>query len=226
MRLPRTYPLPPPELVFLIHWRYDLQMYLDTGSQAFLDIDHALETVSQDTSQYNRVLDFGCGCGRVLRHFPNISRLRGCDYNPAMIEWCRHAFPSARFYANGLGLHFENASFDFIYALSVFTHFNQAQERFWLHEFHRLLAPGGILLLTVIGETCLKDVPALRRVVVHPKERESIRDRYAGTNLCAAYVPYTYFKDLVECLNWRVIGFLPGGAKGTGNQDIYLLQLA
>jgi len=38
-----------------------------------------------------------------------------------------------------------------IYALSVFTHLDEQLQRAWVAEFHRLLRPGGRLVLSLLG---------------------------------------------------------------------------
>jgi len=45
----------------------------------------------------SRVLDFGCGCGRVLRHWSGVhgTGVYGCDINPKMVDWCNEHLPFA-----------------------------------------------------------------------------------------------------------------------------------
>ncbi|MEO0675772.1 MAG: class I SAM-dependent methyltransferase, partial [Pseudomonadota bacterium] len=37
-----------------------------------------------------RLLDLGCGCGRIIRHMPGHSKaaLYGVDYNSRLVRWC------------------------------------------------------------------------------------------------------------------------------------------
>lgn len=44
-------------------------------------------------------------------------------------------------------------SFDLVYALSVFSDLDEHLQRDWLAEFRRLLRPGGLLVLSVLGDT-------------------------------------------------------------------------
>ena len=103
-----------------------------------------------------RVLDFGSGAGRVLRHFlseAEAGEFWGADIDAASIEWMeRELCPPLHARRCGprppLGL--EHGSFDLIWAISVFTHL--ADESLpWLLELHRLLKPGGLLLATYYG---------------------------------------------------------------------------
>ena len=102
------------------------------------------------------VLDFGCGSGRLLRWFlPHVAegvRLAGCDPHAQSIEWLRaHSPPEVRLYANRLEppLPETEASFDLVYAVSVFSHIVDWAP--WLLELRRVLKPGGLLVATLHG---------------------------------------------------------------------------
>ena len=108
-----------------------------------------------------RVLDFGCGVGRVLRQFAaetGEGEFYGCDLDTPSVEWLQqnisppfHIFESSE----EAGLPQEDGFFDLIYAFSVYTHFtgNWAE---WLLEHHRVLKDGGILFATFLGEGMLE----------------------------------------------------------------------
>jgi SAM-dependent methyltransferase len=113
-----------------------------------------------------RVLDFGCGCGRIARQLIQQERpperYVGVDLHRGMIEWCRvnlaPAAPQFRFdhhdvYNAGLNpggrVHeapfvVEDSSMSLVVAHSVFTHVLQDQVGFYLSEIARVLEPGGV----------------------------------------------------------------------------------
>jgi SAM-dependent methyltransferase len=103
-----------------------------------------------------RVLDFGCGAGRTLRHFLGEAleaELWGVDIDAPSIEWLQaelcpplHALRSSA----DPPLGFESGSFDLIWAISVFTHLTD-NSLSWLAELHRLLKPGGLLMASYTG---------------------------------------------------------------------------
>jgi SAM-dependent methyltransferase len=103
-----------------------------------------------------RVLDFGCGAGRTLRHFlPEAKKgeFWGADIDEASTEWMRGALcPPLRVRRSPvvppLGLDY--GSFDLVWAISVFTHLTDASIP-WLLELHRLLKPDGLLIATYLG---------------------------------------------------------------------------
>jgi SAM-dependent methyltransferase len=104
-----------------------------------------------------RVLDFGCGAGRTLRHFvpeaPD-AELWGADIDRDSIEWARaHLSPPCTLVRNDESppLPVADDTFDLIYAISVFSHLT-TQWAAWLVELHRLLRPDGILIATFMGE--------------------------------------------------------------------------
>lgn len=105
----------------------------------------------------SRILDFGCGAGRTMRHLLDEARsgeVWGVDIDEPSIHWIRENLsPPLRAKVSGVDppLDFEDGSFDLAYAISVFTHLsgNSAQ---WLLELHRVLKPGGLLMASYMGE--------------------------------------------------------------------------
>jgi SAM-dependent methyltransferase len=104
-----------------------------------------------------RVLDFGCGSARVLRHFAeeaHVGSFSGCDIDQRSIEWnAANLSPPFRFFQNGTAppLSLPDSSLDLIWAMSVFTHIADTWSD-WLVEMHRLLADEGILITSFLGE--------------------------------------------------------------------------
>lgn len=104
-----------------------------------------------------RVLDFGCGSGRVLRHFldeARVAELHGSDIDAASIEWLRENLsPPLHVSKNEEepGLPFPDGHFDLIWATSVFSVLTDTWSG-WLCELHRVLRADGLLLVTFVGE--------------------------------------------------------------------------
>jgi SAM-dependent methyltransferase len=105
-----------------------------------------------------RVLDFGCGAGRVLRHFlaedGPAAEYWGCDVDRDCVGWLQENLsPPLHAFANGElpPLEQPDGSFDLVYCVSVFTHLSRSWSA-WLAELHRVLKPGGLLVATFLGE--------------------------------------------------------------------------
>jgi SAM-dependent methyltransferase len=107
--------------------------------------------------QGKRILDFGCGSGRVLRHFldeAQVAELHGCDIDAGSIEWLRENLsPPLRVFRNEEqpGLPFPDDHFDLIWTTSVFPVLTDTWSG-WLCELHRALRREGLLIATFVGE--------------------------------------------------------------------------
>ena len=102
----------------------------------------------------NRILDFGCGAGRMIRHLKDLSEtceIWGTDISAEHIYWCKQNLSPPFNFATTTKiphLPFEDRSFHFIYCGSVFTHIDDLADA-WLLELHRILTPDGRLYLTI-----------------------------------------------------------------------------
>jgi SAM-dependent methyltransferase len=135
-------------------WR-EREGYLERGRAARAAIERMLPA---DWAWPGKtVLDFGCGTGRAVRHLAAEApecELWGSDIDAACIEWdSAHLSPPVTFVVNDElpPLPFPDGKFDLVYALSVFTHISDAWAA-WLLEMDRILAPGGRLVATFMGE--------------------------------------------------------------------------
>ena len=172
------------------------------------------------------MLDFGCGCGRVIRHWKdaNATTICGSDYNPLLVDWCRDNLGFAEFNVNELtpGLPHKDGRFDFIYALSVFTHLPEELQQPWMAELERVLAPGGTLLITLHGLSRVGRLDADQRERFLAGELVVSKPAEAGTNECSVYHPERYvYEQLSNDL--EVTAFLPEAARGM-QQDVVLLS--
>ncbi|MCX7748471.1 MAG: class I SAM-dependent methyltransferase [Clostridia bacterium] len=101
-----------------------------------------------------RILDFGCGYGRLLRFFAKDgvkSELIGTDIDRELIGFCRESNKFGSYFLNEAWppLVFEDHSFDFVFAFSVFTHISEKSHLSWMEEINRVLKPGGALIFTI-----------------------------------------------------------------------------
>jgi SAM-dependent methyltransferase len=120
----------------------------------------------------DRVLDIGCGIGRVAIPLTRIldsgATYDGFDIVKRGIDWCRRhvtpRHPNFRFHlvdvrsseyrdrggadASHFRFPFADQAFDFAFATSLFTHLQFAETRQYLRESFRVLAPGGRLFAT------------------------------------------------------------------------------
>jgi SAM-dependent methyltransferase len=118
-------------------------------------IADAITAEAGAVAEMTRILDFGCGMGRVLARMLDRApqaEFVGFDIDPQMLQWCGRLVASPRLRCVSATLDQPGNSFDLVYAISVFTHLDETTE-FWLSEIHRLLRPGGVAFLTYHDET-------------------------------------------------------------------------
>ena len=102
---------------------------------------------------HRRLLDFGCGWGRMLRLFMKDiapDNLYGADSTSRFLTEARRCNPALGFLSCGVAppTLFADASLDYILSWSVFSHLDEFYATRWIEEFGRLLKPGGLLMIT------------------------------------------------------------------------------
>jgi ubiquinone/menaquinone biosynthesis C-methylase UbiE len=128
--------------------------YLASGQLHHRKMMGILTDSSFVLKENDRILDFGCSSGRMLRCFHKLANSHeawGVDISAEHILWCQdHLSPPFRFTTTTTFPHlpFEDNSFGLIYAGSVFTHIGDMEDA-WLLELRRILRPGGHLYATV-----------------------------------------------------------------------------
>jgi SAM-dependent methyltransferase len=224
---PDGLPLPPVRLVQLVTGTPDLEWFLLGGSWAVESIQGILAGAGVPASRVRAVLDFGCGCGRVTRHWAGRAlEVHGCDYNRRLIAWADRHLPFARFQVNGLRppLPYADASFDLVYALSVFTHLPEALQRPWMEELRRVLVPGGHLVVSLHGARYVDQLDASQRERFEAGELV-VRGDGPGSNVLGAYHPEAYLRQTLA-RGFEVLTIVPEGARGNLPQDLVLLRRA
>src|SRR6185436_5430287 len=206
--LPDGLPIPPARLIESVSGSADLLWFYESGRMGALSIARILRRNALRMSMFKAILDFVCGCRRTLRHWNSLpgNRLYGADYNAEAIDWCRAHLPFVRCETNRLRppLPFHGRAFDFVYALSVFTHFPEDLAREWLQELRRRVRLGGFVLLTTHGEEWRRRFLKQRRDVsltdVDLKRLGTGRivtknETQAGTNSCMSFHSLDYVRS-------------------------------
>jgi SAM-dependent methyltransferase len=223
----RGTPLPSGYLIHLIAQHRNPNIYLRSGEVSAQQIRDMLKRNGVELESLNAILDFGCGVGRVVRQWKTLRgpEVYGTDYNPELIDWCRKHLTFAHFQCNTLAakLDYEEEKFDFIYALSVFTHLPEDLADAWLKELRRVLKPDGYLYLTTHGAHYLATRTPAERAALARGELVVVASDSAGSNACATFHPEAYVRE--HWTRWfTVADFRPGHAGIAAEQDAWLLR--
>jgi ubiquinone/menaquinone biosynthesis C-methylase UbiE len=218
--------LPEPFMIYET-FRLDYKRYLESGKADAIQI---YEEVKPFISLENKaVLDWGCGPGRIIRHFPNIipsAEFYASDYNKEYITWCQQNLKDINFKANQLSppIPFPSNSIDFAYAISIFTHLSEQKHFDWINEMHRLIKPGGIFYFTAHGDITRKNLLE-NELAQYDKgelvERGNVKE---GNRMFTAYHPSAFIHTLLSG-KFKIVKHRKGVAKSWGlEQDVWIVQ--
>lgn len=172
-----------------------------------------------------KILDFGCGWGRLIRYFAKDvpeHRLCGCDPDGMMVDLCRQLHVPGTFMCSDYrpaSLPFED-QFDLIYAYSVFTHLSEKTHWECLKAIHASLASDGVVILTVRPRSFI-DIKGIELSRVSDQDSRDMARRFDEGQFIfhpyklapiegeitygEAIVPYSYI-----ALNWSKLFHLVG----------------
>lgn len=147
----------------------------------------------QPLAPFGRALDVGCGVGANLAVLSALcGELVAVDSSPDAVRWCRERGLAAEL-GDIANLQFPSASFDLVTCLDVLEHVDDVQAT---GEIHRVLRPGGLLLVTV---------PAHPRLWNENDEIAHHRRRYRRSDLQRVLLG---FSD-VELSYWNFFMYVP-----------------
>ena len=155
---------PPPELMQRVSGLTDHASFAKSGSDIFLAL---VKASPKPLSAYISILDFGVGSGRLARMFKGFKgRYTGADVDHELVEWVGAALPWVRSMPTTARepLPTKRADFDCVISISVFTHMNEADSKFYLQSLMEASAPGAFLFLTVHGDRALKRAETETRI--------------------------------------------------------------
>jgi SAM-dependent methyltransferase len=146
----------------------DKEYYYNLGKYQSENIIQWLSVKPED-----KILDLGCGCGRIAIHFLNYlneeGRYIGIDSNKELLSYCKdhitsacqnfqfqHAdvyngaySPQGKIKAQDFIFPLEDESMDIIILWSVFTHMYLTDIASYLKEIHRVLKKGGLVIASL-----------------------------------------------------------------------------
>jgi SAM-dependent methyltransferase len=164
------------------HWWY----------RGMADITRSLLSSRYPSAAHLRILDAGCGTGGALTFLKDFGHVVGIDQMRLALEYAQrrrqegeHHAPLAQ--ASVTALPFADASFDLVTSFDVLYHLGVADDAVALAEFHRVLRPGGRLLLRLPAHEWLR---GQHDAAVHTRHRYTRKEIAAKLARCGL-VPET-----------------------------------
>lgn len=196
--------------------------YLQTGQT---DIQTMLDICPLEDAR--RILDFGCGSGRMIRWLKEYAadcEIWGTDIIADYLLWCQqHLSPPFHFVMATMLPHlpFEDRYFDLIYAGSVFTHLDDLSSS-WLLELRRVTSENGRIYITLHDENTIKlldneykdhaSARAFKGEVEYGAYSQSEYGMFTLGRRTGSQVFYSmeYFRQMAQQLKLEVINVTPG----------------
>lgn len=223
--------IPPKNLQIRVAGAYFSDFFIQ-GNTLIKDIENTLSLIKKDLKSFNKILDFGCGCGRFLIPLSfklNPKKLYGTDIDEEAIKWFNSNYNSFADLAVNPVLpptKYSDNTFDFIYSISIFTHLPEDMQFAWLKELRRITKSKGYLILTTHGENCYKNfspkvLKKIKEIGFYYIGYRSLRTEGLPEFYQSAYHSVDYIKR-VWSEYFKIIDIKPAGMGM--NQDLILLQ--
>lgn len=222
--------VPPPKIRLHTAGVPSLDTFLKSGKRISEDLLACLKTINRDINSFNTILDFGCGCGRIvlwLQEDLKNKKFFGTDVDEEAIKWCAKNLECGKFTVNKPlpPLRYENDFFDLIYSISIFTHLVEDWQNLWLKELNRIMKIGAIAVITLHGKYAFSisrhkndlDLDKERFAFIQSKTYRGVMPNwYQGSYQTENYVLTTFSKY------FKILNFIPQGVNGF--QDVVILQ--
>ncbi len=183
-----------------------------------------------DLSKPIKILDWGCGPSRVVRHLPQLlmpgSVIYGSDYNTKTIEWNTKNVTGVQFIQNNLAppLEIESSSLDAVYSISVFTHLSENLFQPWLQELLRIIRTDGILIITLHGDAFRIKLNEKEQIDFNSGNAIVHKSNIEGHRSFGAFHPKQYVERYI--VNYfKIEKIIPGELiNGIPQQDTWILR--
>jgi len=149
------------------------------------------------------VLDAGCGTGAALGYLADYGVVTGLDYSPDALQLSRRRGRGRLTRASISDLPFHNGVFDLVTSFDVLCLLGVDDLRA-LHEFRRVLVPGGRILLRLPACNWLRGAHDAAVDIAHRYKGREVGDRLARAGFVVEHTSYanTWLFPLAVLKRW------------------------
>ncbi len=137
------------------------------------------------------ILDCGCGTGNNLSLLRQFGRPVGIDITWTGLAFARERGERGVAQASATSLPFPDATFDLVTSFDVIITLHDDDEMTALREMHRVVRPGGHLIVNVAALEMLKGNHSVLAREVRRYTRTGLRDRLTRAGFAVRRVTYT-----------------------------------
>ncbi len=141
------------------------------------------------TGEGLKILDAGCGTGAGLKYLADYGFVTGLDNSPLALEFSRRRGKTLLVCGSVTDLPFQNAVFDLVTSLDVLYIQGIDDERA-LHEFCRVLVPGGRAILRLPAYDWLRGAHDKAIDTGHRYTAREVREKMAKSGLVVDHTSY------------------------------------
>jgi SAM-dependent methyltransferase len=230
---PLSTPLPDDDMIFLVLAHRNRESFAESRRGAVDEIVGLLAEIGINDRDFRSILDFGCGCGRILagwegRLHPD-TELHGCEINEQLVRFCQENIKYSRVVRSNYfpPLPYADRQFDFIYAASVYTHLTLPAMLYWTGEFIRIVKPGGIVMITTSGsyyssflsEISKRGSRVLAERGYYTHLFANPEDTWLGSNEYGAWVTPDFMRRIF--VGFDLMGAFPGASYAHANLMVH-----
>jgi len=142
------------------------------------------------------ILDCGCGTGANMKMLSAYGRVSGFDLSWAGLEFARSYDQRRLVQASATNIPFGDDTFDLLTAMDLFACLHDDQERQALAEMHRVLRPGGALIVNTAALPFLRGQHSVFGNEVRRSTRPRLRATLERAGFQITRLTYTNFSLL------------------------------
>jgi ubiquinone/menaquinone biosynthesis C-methylase UbiE len=215
-------------------YKWSLEEFLKTGVRETKSLIKKIKVLNPNLN-FGRVLDFGCGVGRIAKPLKNhFKEYFGVDISNTMIRLAKEVNKNSNCiflenFRKDLEI-FPKEYFDFVYSNLVLQHIpDKKLIKIYIAEFVRVLKKDGILIFQLPSYTILSIEYFLRKIAYRTLKKLGFKERSLYNlniyPLCMNSVPKKKVVSLLKSLNIKILKIENNKSEGKINMNkIYYIK--